>query len=306
MVSSLSPASQIFLADLARLESRTTAAQEQILSGFKVETAADAPDQISQLLQLESQLAANAQAGTNLTNVKAEVDTGESAVSTAIQLLDQANTLGAQGASSTVTAAARTGIAAQVQSIQDQLVRITATTAQGRYIFGGDQDAAAPYQLNLANANGVDRLTNSAATRQIQDAGGASFSVAQTAQDIFDHRNPDDSLASDNVFAALNSLRVALTNNDTPGIATAISALHTSASHVNSELSAYGVAQDRVAAAIGDQQNRAVALKGQISTIRDADQTAAVLALGAGSTQQQAALAGEAKISKENLFSFLA
>jgi len=306
MISSLSSSSQLFLSDLARLQSQATTAQQQISSGFRVQTAADAPDQISQLLQLEAQLAGNTQAGTNLTNVKAEVDTGESAVSSAIQLLDQAGTLAAQGASSSVTAATRSNLAAQVQAIQEQLVSTTSTTAQGRYIFGGDQDTTAPYQLNLANPNGVDRLTNAAATRQIQDAAGVSFPVAQTAQNIFDHRNPDDTLATDNVFAALNGLRVALAANDTPGIASAIDALHTSASYVNNQLSSYGLVQDRLAAAIDGQQNGGLALKAQISTIRDADQTQAVLQLSASTTQLQAALEGEAKISKNSLFSYLA
>lgn len=305
MISNISSTSQSFLNDLSRLQLRTNTAQQQISSGFRVENASDAPDQIGQLLQLEAELAGNAQAGANLANVKAEVDTGENAVGNAVQLLDQAGTLAAQGASSSATAATRTALAAQVQSIQEQLVRVTGTTAQGRFIFGGDQDAAVPYRLNLANPNGVDRLTTTTATRRIQDAGGDTFAVAQTAQDIFDHRNPDDSFAPDNVFAALNSLRVALAGNDTPGIATAITALHTSAASVNSRLSSYGLVQNRVAAAQDDQQSRATALKGQISAIRDADLTAAILELTSSNTQQQAALAGEAKVSKNSLFSYL-
>ena len=64
--------------------------------------------------------------------------------------------------------------------------------------------------VNLANANGVDRLITAPATRLIQDSNGVVFAVSKTAQDLFDHRNPDDSIAADNVFAAVNNLRVAL------------------------------------------------------------------------------------------------
>ena len=52
------------------------------------------------------------------------------------------------------------------------------------------------------------------ATRLIQDSNGVVFAVSKTAQDLFDHRNPDDSFAADNVFAAVNNLRLALANND--------------------------------------------------------------------------------------------
>ena len=60
--------------------------------------------------------------------------------------------------------------------------------------------------------SGVDRMTiPQQATRQIDLSDHTAITVDQTAQDLFDHRNADDSLASDNVFAALNSLRIALT-----------------------------------------------------------------------------------------------
>ncbi len=305
MVSSLSASSQLFLSELSQLNARTAQAEEQISSGFKVENASDAPDQISQLLQLEAQNSANTQVGTNLTNVKAEVDAGESAVSNSVQVLDQALTIASQGASTTATAATRTLLATQVQGLLQQLVGFAGTNVQGRYIFGGDQDTQLPYQLDPANANGVDRLTNSAATRQILDSNGQAFAVSETAQTIFDHRNADDTLAPDNVFAALTSLQTALTANDTAGINSAIDSIHTSSTYLNAQLSFYGRTQDRVAAAVEDQQNRGVSLQTAISGIRDADLTAASLQLTAGSTEQQAALAGQAKVSQNSLFSYL-
>ena len=96
---------------------------------------------------------------------------------------------------------------------------------QGRYVFGGDQDATPPYDVDLTAANGVARLTNAPATRRVEDASGGSFAVTKSAQEIFDARNADDTLASDNVFAALNSLRTGLLANDTTQI-TAASRCH--------------------------------------------------------------------------------
>ncbi len=305
MISNLPVSSQQFLASLSQLQTRTNRAEEELSSGYKVQSASDAPDQIGQLLQLESQLSSTTQTGTNLTNVKAEVDSGESALNSAVQYLENATTLAAQGASSITTAAARAGFATQVKAIQQQLVAIAGTTVQGRYIFGGDADTQLPYQLNPAGPNGVDRLTNVSASRQIADSRGISFPVSETAQTIFDHRNADDSLASDNVFAALNSLQTALTNNDTAGISSALDSLHTAANYLNTQLSFYGAAQDRVNRALEDQQNRITDLKTQISNIRDADITEVSLELNAGTVQQQASLAGEAKLSQKTLFDYL-
>src|ERR1017187_1258861 len=47
------------------------------------------------------------------------------------------------------------------------------------------------------------------ATGRLENSTGGSFAVSQSAQDIFDSRNPDDTLASGNVFAALNNLPLA-------------------------------------------------------------------------------------------------
>ena len=305
MTNSLNPTGAQFLTSLARIEQQSSRAQLELSSGVKIQYAADAPDQISQLLQLEAELASNRQTGKNLTNVQAGVNTSESTLESAVQLVQNAASTGAEGASGTATAASRQTLAQQIQGIQEQLVGLANTTAAGHYIFSGDQDTQASYQLNLNNPNGVNRLITPSSTRQIQDAEGNSFAVSETAQTIFDHRNADDSLAPDNVFAALNSLRVALNNNDTPGISTALDSLNTASAYLNTQLGFYGQVQNRVQAAVTDSQNQDVSLKSQISAIRDADLAQATLDLTSATTERQAALGAEAQIPRTSLFSFL-
>jgi flagellar hook-associated protein 3 FlgL len=301
----LAPASATFLTNLAQVKAATNKAQGQISSGYKVQNASDAPDQISSLLQLEANLQTNTQITTNLSNVKTVVDTSESALNTAVQLTESAISAGAQGANTTQTAAARQNLAQQVQSILTQLVGLTNQTVQGKYIFSGDAGSSATYQLNPANPNGVDRLVTTSATQQIQDTNGSTFAIARTAQDIFDHRNPDDTLASDNLFAAVNSLGVALANNDTPGIISALGSLHTASDYVNSQQAFYGNVQDRVASATTAAQTQSLQLKTQISGIRGADLTEAAIELSAGQTQQSAAYSAQAKLPKTSLFDYL-
>lgn len=305
MTTSLDPNGANFLASLARITAEQSRAQQQLSSGYKVQYASDAPDQISELLQLESDLAQNTQVGKNLTLLQADANTGESGLQNAAKLLDNAVSLGTEGGNSTQTAAARQQLADQIQGIQEQLVGIANTQVAGRYIFSGDSDTQQPYQIDLTAANGVDRLVTAPATQQIQDAQGSSFSVAETAQTIFDHRNPDDTFASDNVFAALNSLRVALINNDTPGISTAIDSLNTASSYFNTQLAFYGSVQTRLDSAVNDVQTRDTSLRTQISSIRDADIAAATLDLTSANTAEQAALASEAKLPHTSLFNYL-
>lgn len=298
-------ASRIFLVDAAQLQASTNQVSAQVSSGYKVTQASDAPDQISELLQLEANLQTNKQISTNLSNVKAQVDTAETALTSAVQYTQQALSLGSSGASSIQTSASRQTLALQVGNILSQLVGVSNTNVAGKYVFSGDQSTSASYQLDSASPTGVDRLITTQATQQIQDTSGNSYAIGKTAQDIFDHRNPDDTVASDNLFAAVNSLQAALTNNDTAGINTALSSLQTASSYLNQQQAFYGGVQDQVATSTTAAQSQNVSLTTQIGAIRDADLTQAAVELTAGQTALTAAYSAEGKLPRTSLFSYL-
>ena len=312
MIPSLSPSSNSFLNGIDRLQTTINLATERISSGYRINQPSDAPDQISPLLQLQANLAHNQTVTANLNTLQADVTSADQAISSALQLLDQARSIGAQGATGTTSAATQAQLADQIQSIQEQMVTLANTNVAGRYIFSGDQSSSAAYQLDLnqpANVpqNGVDRLLTVpvTATRQIELSDRTFTNVDLTAQDLFDHRNTDDSLAADNVFAALNSMRIALANNNQPGINAAQTALETSSSYLNAKETFYGNATNRITAAQNQITTENNDLTQQISNIRDTDVAQTALALTAAETQSQAALAAEAKIPRSTLFDYL-
>jgi flagellar hook-associated protein 3 FlgL len=303
---SINSASRSFLADISQLQANLNQATQEVSSGYKVSEASDAPDQISTLLQLEANLQSNNQISTNLSNVKAQVDTGESALNSAVQLTQQALSLGAEGANSIDTAAQTQTLATQVQGILSQLVGIANTNVAGTYIFSGDQGTSPSYQLDPTSPTGVDSLIAAPqATQQIQDTSGNTYAISETAQTIFDNRNPDGTVAANNLFSAVNSLQVALANNDTAGINTAVASLQTAYSYLNQQQAFYGGVQDQVAASITTAQSQNVSLTTQIGSIRDADLTQAAVELTAGQTAETAAFSAEAKLPTTSLFNYL-
>ena len=305
MISSLSPQSQQFLADVAFAQQRIAVANQQLSSGLKIQVASDGPDVVSELLQLRANLQKNSQLTDNLGLAKTDADVADTSLNAATQLMDTALSLAAQGATATTTAAGRQAIAGQVQGILEQMVGYANTQSGERYVFGGDAETSPPYQLDLLQANGVDQLTTAGATRRIEDPAGGSFPASQTAQQIFDNRNPDGSLANDNVFAALNTLRVALLNNDTSGITAATTPLKAASDHLNISLAFYGTVENRIQDATTYASNYDVQLQTQISQLQDADVAAASLELTQGTTQLQAAFASEARLPRYTLFDFL-
>src|SRR5436189_43886 len=105
MISSLNPTTQQFLNTLNRISDQMQQAQRQVASGLRVAQVSDSPDVISTLLAARASLSSTQQISSNLGLVKTEVDAGEQALQSAVTLFDQIQTLGAQGDTSTATAA---------------------------------------------------------------------------------------------------------------------------------------------------------------------------------------------------------
>ncbi len=314
MISYLSPSSEAFLANMDRVQRTVEEAGLQTSSGKRVNVASDAPNEIDTILQLHTDSARNTQIQENLAVAKADADAADSALSSATQLMDRARVLAAQGANFTLDATGRNSIAGEVQSLLEQMVAISRTNVQGRYIFGGDQDSTPPYQFDLTADIGAATLTNSPATRRVENSAGGSFAVSQSAQEIFDTRNPDPvptddppitTPAADNVFAALNNLRLGLLGNDTAAITAANTNIQLASDHLNTAQAFYGTVQNRIADATNYSANYDVQLKTELSQKEDADITVAALAMTQGNIQLQAAFQMQARMPRTTLFDFM-
>jgi flagellar hook-associated protein 3 FlgL len=307
MFPSISGATQQYLANLNQTETQLQQATAQISSGIAVEQPSDNPAAISEILQTETAISNNKQIQSNLTNVSTEVDTADSALQTAVQAVQTAISLAAEGGSSTVSADTRTTLAQQVAGIQQTLVGIAQTTVNGSYIFSGDQDTQPPYQLDPSQPEGVLQLVTGSSTRTIQSVDGTSFAVALTAQQIFDAKNPDGTPASGNVFAAIQNLETALTNNDTAGITAAADSLQSASSYLNDQLAFYGEVENRVSEATDLAQKFQTQQQTELSNLQDTNVAATATELSQLQVQQEASMSAEANIQQmKNLFSYLA
>jgi flagellar hook-associated protein 3 FlgL len=298
MITNLTPASAIFLANVNRLEQTLADANNEVSSGKKVNVASDDPSQVQALLQLRTDEQQNAQIQSNLSMATADADTSDSALSSAIQLMDRAVTLATQGANATTDASGRQSIAQEIAGIQAEMVSISQTQVQGRYVFSGDQENSPAYQLDLNAATGVDELSDSAATREVQDPEGGTFTASETAQQIFDAPGAS-------VFAALNSLRLNLLANDQTGIGNALTAVQTASAQLNTSEAFYGNVEDRINDSNTFAGQYDTQLQTAISSIQDADAASAALQLTQSNTALQAAFQAEGKMPTTSLFNYL-
>jgi flagellar hook-associated protein 3 FlgL len=305
MITNLDGSSQLFLAGLDRVQQHLAQINQEITSGKKISQASDAPDQVGSLLQLRADQAHNQQIQANLTIAQTGAQAADSALASAIQVMDRALTLAAQGASTTTDTAGRQSMAQEVQSLQAEMVSLSQTTVQGRYIFSGDQGGAPVYSLDAAAPGGVDKLADVTATMLEEHPAGGTFAVAKTATEIFDLHNSDGTVASGNVFTALNDLETALAADLPANVTQAITEIKAASTQLNSMQAFYGAVENRIQDAQTFATQYDTQLQTQLSQKEDADVVADALDLSQTQTHLQAAFQMQASMPRKSLFDYL-
>ena len=306
MLPSLPGSTQQYLSNLQLMNDQLDNLSEQLSSGERVNSVSDDPGAVPQIMQLQTQIDQIQQSQTNLTNLQPELQSGDSAITQAMQNVESAMSIASQATSPSVTAASRTELVTQVQAILTNLVQLSNTTSNGRYIFSGDQTNQPLYALDSTQPTGVQQLATATSTRVVNDANGVQIWLGLTSSQIFDARNSDGSPANNNVFGAVNSLLTALQNNDTSGALNSISNLQAADGWLNQELGYYGIGESRVSDALTAAGTSLVNVQANLSGLRDANLATDAVQLNELQVQQQAALSARSKINGENLFDFLA
>jgi flagellar hook-associated protein 3 FlgL len=232
--------------------------------------------------------------------VRSEIDAGEQALQSAVEVFDQVQTLGAQGDTDTQTAEGRAVLAQQLDSLLQQLVGLAGTAVEGRYIFSGDNDQQIPYTYSPGQLVPLSAYLGSSSTRLAQHPNGTTFPVALTAQQIFDSTDP-----TTNVFTTVQNLSTAFKNNDMAAIQTVMDGLSKVSGYLNRQLAQYGNTQNGIAAATDFGKTLKVQLATQLSSMEDTDLTEAILEMTQAQTQQQAALESRAKLPRSTLFDYI-
>jgi flagellar hook-associated protein 3 FlgL len=305
-VYTISSSADVFLASLNTLEQRMLNDNRQVSSGLRVQTVADDPTAVNDILQLNSEIGSNTQIGQNLNIVQTEVNTAESSINSATTLMDMASQLAAQGATGTSGTTARQELANQVAGLIQQMQGFANTQVDGRYVFSGSSDQTAPYgavDLVTNTTNGVGAFQGTASTRTVQGPEGSSISIALTAQQIFDGGTSGTPATS--VFQSLTELYNGLSTDNQSAIEKAASDITSSASYLNTQQASYGAFQQSVTAAMDQQSALNTNLESELSAIQDADSATAITHLQQDTTTEQAAMAAYSSLPKKSLFDYL-
>ncbi len=329
MISGLYAQNSSFLSDLNRIETRITNEDKQITSGVRVNQASDDPSAVVSILQYQGEIDRVTQVQTNLQAASADASSADSALQTASNLLETINSLASQGATFSASGTTRVNLGQQVQNLAGQLVSIANTSVSGKYIFGGDDTTTQPYTSSWSTApvpqtapvppataappytspgGVVVKASAFSVTSTISNASGSTLVPKMTAQQIFDARNADGTVAAGNVFQAVYEIGQALQNNSSTfstDIATGIADLKNAMSTVNSATQFYGNTETWIQSASNDTSTQIINLQQLLTSVRDTDAASAITQLTTDQAAQQAAISAHASLPTKNLFSYL-
>ncbi len=264
--------------------------QEQATTGLTVNRPSDAPEQVSYLHGLSSQIDDQGVWSDNAERAMTYADTAETALASMADLLSSAREIATQYASETYNEGDRASGATEAQAILDQLVSLANTDIAGRYVFGGAAYDSEPYDSTGTYQGDTDTPATRIGSNQEVATGYVGSDLLQGDTDI---------------FASISDLVTALTDNDTDAISTAIDELESAGEQISSArtevAAAFNVAED----ATEVTTNMEALLNEAMDSVAGADLVSVYTQLSELQTSYEAALQITSSTQSMNLFSMM-
>ena len=270
-------------------------ALQQIASGQKLNSLSDNPAAVASLVGIRMESSSDTQYLQNITTLTGTLQVADSALSSVVEALTSAQSLGVEGANGTLNSANQQALAQQVQGLQQQILGLANTSYNGEYLLSGTATPTQPYVADAASPSGVTYQGN-ANTNSMEISEGQAMPINLPGSQLFSN-------ATTNVLQSLQDLYTALkTNGD---VSSAVTEVGKALTYVSTQQTFYGNSLDRLNNAqtfLTQEQTQLTKTEG--STL-DADLATAVTDLSQSQATQQALLDAGAKISQADLFDYL-
>ncbi len=280
---------------IAQTQQQINTDEQQIASGQSVNAPSDNPAAAALLIQYADQTSQSDQFERSLGSIQGEMQNADSALSSVITALQQAITLGTEGANGTVNSDDRQAIATQVQGIQSQLLSLANLTYQGNYVFAGTDSQTAPYVLNPSSPSGVTYQGNNGVNRVTL---GSNFSLQTNlpGPQLF-------SSGSTDMFQSIQDLITSLQSGT--GINTAVVEVGAAYNSIDTQRVFYGNALNQLNAQQTYLNSVTTGLASQQNVVGGTDMTAVVSNLTSSQVSLEATLESIGQTARIDLFDYL-
>jgi flagellar hook-associated protein 3 FlgL len=246
------------LRSLQRLNSRYADASSRALTGRRVDLPSSDPAAAAELVRNRAAQERNEVGKQAASFARADLESAEGALAEAGDVFQRAHELAMQGANGSLGADQRRDLAIEVGHLKVQLVALANTKGTNGYLFGGTQVSTVPFADSGAFA-GDDN-------QRLVDLGmGAPMAASVSGARAFTASGGRD------VFADLDALQTALTNNDQAGVSATLTNLESSRKQVMAVQADAGLKLERLSTTESVMDRVSLALAKQDEEIGGAD-----------------------------------
>jgi len=283
--------------DIQQSEQALQAAYQQVSTGLRVNQPSDDPSASAAYSQLQAQVANVDQYTSNAGSALSQAQLSDSVLTSVVSLLNQAVTLGTEGANGTSSASDRQSIATKIQGILTSVVGLANTTFQGISLFGGTVSGTQAFTADATSPTGYTYNGNDS-VNQISVGDSLSVQANIPGSTLFTNANAS-------VLGALSGLATALQSGTSAQIGTATSAITTALNYVTSQHAVYGNTINQLNSQETYLSQEKVTLSSQESSLVGIDAATAAEDLSQAEESNSSVLAAAAKVIQNSLLTYL-
>lgn len=275
--------------------------QQQGSNRQAISRPSDDPVGTAKSLQIRNAQAANAQYSRNIDDGNGWLDTVDSTLTSATNVMNRIRDLTVQGANDgAMSPTAKQAIVTELASLKTELLNQANATYLGRSIFAGNSTAGVAFDATTyaytgdpTGASSVQRRVDANTTVRVDANGASVFGVVDTA-------NP---AADTSVFTLIDNIVSDL--NSGTNVGARLTEIDKRMEAISGQQAVVGTNQTMLARAQDASANRSLSLEAQRSDVEDVDLSKVILDLQAQQTTYQASLAITAKVLQPSLMDFL-
>ncbi|WP_342437427.1 flagellar hook-associated protein FlgL [Paenibacillus sp. FSL L8-0436] len=225
--------------------------QLQLATGRKINKPSDDPVGITYSLRYRAELSSNEQYTKNVDSAVSWLDYNDTVLGQAGEVVQKLRELTVQASTGSNPQSALDSINKEVLQLQEQLVDISNSKLNGKYIFNGEKYDTKPYDF-AKNADGTYNTTQAVITDpgQIQYivGEGVQMPINLTGNEVFGHTADPDNLFKtiNNISAALSSGNYSAVSAELTNIDTRMETILAARSEIGAKTNRVELMQDRL------------------------------------------------------------
>ncbi|MCP1186942.1 flagellar hook-associated protein FlgL [Paenibacillus sp. 1781tsa1] len=296
--------SQLLL-NLNRNAQQMNNTQTQLATGRKINKPSDDPVGITYSLRYRAELSSNDQYQKNVDSAISWLEFNDTVMNQAGNAVQRLRELTVQASTGTNPQSALDSINEEVKQLKEQLIDISNSKLNGKYIFNGETYDVKPYDFP-SNPDGTLDTTNAASI--VTDKGKINFIVGESVQlpiNVSGNEVFGTETEEDNLFNIVNNIMKALTEGNQKELSNQLNNIDSRTDKMLAIRSEIGAKTNRVDLMMGRLDDLGINLTDLQSKVEDADYAELAMQSKIQENIYNASLSAGAKIISPSLVDFL-